>query len=580
LYGYDADGQRTGMTDGTGSWSWTYDDLHRITSVAEGDNGVVSYQYDRRGSLTSITYPDENSVVHGYDAAGRWTSVTDWLGNKTTFGYDPSGDLTTETLPAGTGLVDTFGYNDAGQMSASAVNQGASALLAADYGRDSDGLVSSDTAQPASSQFYGYTPLNQLCSTAASAGGTCATPPAGATSYAYDAANDPTTDAGTAQVFNNDDQLCWTASGTSSGSCASPPSGATVYTYNSSGERTTVTPAGTSPTTMGYDQAGSLTSLTGPAASATYTYNGDGLLATEKVGKKTTRDTWDLSGSMPVLMAAGSAYYVDGPDGLPLEQITGSTVLWLHHDQLGSTRLVTNATGTAVAGYTYGATGTLTSSTGTASATQLRYTGQYLDPASGLYDMRARDYDPATDQFITADPLASLTRQPYEYADDDPLNDVDPTGLGYCPDGVGIPFTDLCLDNPLDLSQDVQNFDQNSAALDNTPLGGFLENFDPFYGDIRDVIYWVQGCQVNVESDLANTASAFAPGPSDVEGVLHEGGQAAFAGRLAQVTNYKVGSVLYDNRQVVDDLTEAGAESGLGAAPFLPSSGSGCSCGM
>jgi hypothetical protein len=43
--------------------------------------------------------------------------------------------------------------------------------------------------------------------------------------------------------------------------------------------------------------------------------------------------------------------------------------------------------------------------------------------------LRARTYHPTTGQFTSVDPLQSLTRAPYNYAFDNPLNVGDPTGL-------------------------------------------------------------------------------------------------------------------------------------------------------
>jgi hypothetical protein len=43
--------------------------------------------------------------------------------------------------------------------------------------------------------------------------------------------------------------------------------------------------------------------------------------------------------------------------------------------------------------------------------------------------MRARTYDPATAQFLTVDPAVALTRAPYDYAGDNPINEQDRTGL-------------------------------------------------------------------------------------------------------------------------------------------------------
>ena len=43
--------------------------------------------------------------------------------------------------------------------------------------------------------------------------------------------------------------------------------------------------------------------------------------------------------------------------------------------------------------------------------------------------MRAWYYDPTTAQFLTVDPLLTLTRSAYGYVDGNPLNGTDPSGL-------------------------------------------------------------------------------------------------------------------------------------------------------
>ena len=62
---------------------------------------------------------------------------------------------------------------------------------------------------------------------------------------------------------------------------------------------------------------------------------------------------------------------------------------WFHHDALGSTRALSNASGAVVGTFTYGPYGTLTASTGTATTT-LGYAGQYPDAESGLIYLRAK----------------------------------------------------------------------------------------------------------------------------------------------------------------------------------------------
>jgi RHS repeat-associated protein len=121
--------------------------------------------------------------------------------------------------------------------------------------------------------------------------------------------------------------------------------------------------------------------------------------------------------------------YVYGPGGLPVEQIsTGGTVLYLHHDQQGSTRLLTGSTGKSEATMTFDPYGNTTGTTGTAT-TPLGYGGQYTSTDTGLIYLRARTYDPKTAQFLTTDPLSSQTHQPYAYAGDNPLSTGDPTGM-------------------------------------------------------------------------------------------------------------------------------------------------------
>jgi RHS repeat-associated protein len=115
-----------------------------------------------------------------------------------------------------------------------------------------------------------------------------------------------------------------------------------------------------------------------------------------------------------------------------LEQIQDSgptgTASYYHADQLGSIRALTDQAGTVVNTYAYDAYGTTTASTGSV-ANPFRYAGEYQDAETGLYYLRARYYDPATQQFLTRDPLVAATEQAYNYAGGSPLNATDPSGM-------------------------------------------------------------------------------------------------------------------------------------------------------
>jgi RHS repeat-associated protein len=120
--------------------------------------------------------------------------------------------------------------------------------------------------------------------------------------------------------------------------------------------------------------------------------------------------------------------YVYGRGEMSVEQIntTTGTVTYLHHDQAGSTRLLTGSTGKTEGSYSYGAYG-VSEHSGTAT-TPLGYDGQYTSTDTGLIYMRARTYDPATAQFLSVDPFLALTGEPYSYAEDNPINKYDPSG--------------------------------------------------------------------------------------------------------------------------------------------------------
>ena len=184
------------------------------------------------------------------------------------------------------------------------------------------------------------------------------------------------------------------------------------------------------PAAYTYDGAHRLTAISGPGGTTSYAYNGEGLRTSTTTAAGTTSFTWDISGAVPLMLSDGSTSYIYDDSGVPLEQIgAGGVALWYQHDQLGSTRLLTDSSGAVVASYDYSAYGQLTHRSGTAD-TPLRWAGQYQD-ASGLYYLTNRYYDPSTAQFLTVDPLVALTQQPYAYAAGNPLNMVDPLGLSW-----------------------------------------------------------------------------------------------------------------------------------------------------
>jgi RHS repeat-associated protein len=407
---YDPDGNVTAMSDGGGESIFAYDQLDRLEEATNGHGDTVAYEYNLADEQERIVYPNGENVDRVFDGAGRLESITDWLGHTTTFGYDADSNLEAISFPAASGNVDEFTYDPTDRMLSANMKKASESLAAIAYARDELGQVEATAGEGlpgVAEQSYEYDEDNRLIK-------------AGAGSYEYDPADNPIKTPTSSNAFDDADQL---EAGTGVG-----------YEYDPLGERVKATPTEGPTTTYAYNQAGNLTAVKraeegeAPGIDETFAYDGTGLMSSRTLGESTSHLTWDVSGGLPLLLGDGQASYVYGPDGLPIEQIdTEEAPTYYHHDQLGSTRMLTNATGEVTAKFTYDAYGGLEASSGS-QATPLGYAGQYTLAQSGLQYLRARVYDPVTGQFLTRDPLEEVTREPYVYAYDNPLNRTDPSG--------------------------------------------------------------------------------------------------------------------------------------------------------
>ncbi len=161
-------------------------------------------------------------------------------------------------------------------------------------------------------------------------------------------------------------------------------------------------------------------------------YDPLGRLAKTTAGTAVTAFLYDGADLVAEYNSAGTLVrrYVHGPAvDEPLVWYEGSGTTdrrWLHADERGSVVAVTNASGASIATYSYGPYGETTSWSGS----RFRYTGQITLPEVELYHYKARAYSPSLARFLQPDPIG-LKGGPnlYAYANNDPINMSDPTGL-------------------------------------------------------------------------------------------------------------------------------------------------------
>jgi RHS repeat-associated protein len=404
-YKYDKDGNVVEMTDGTGTITRVYDQLDRLIEVKNGKSEVVKYKYDLGNQQIEITYPNGETVKRAFDKAGRLEKITDWLGKETTFAYNRDSQAKATNFPATTTNVDEYAYNREGELTEVSMKKKAEVLASMVYTRDKLGQVEKavETGFPEEPERkYEYDAANRLTKS-------------NGTLFEYDKANNVTKISPTTYTYDKADQIATASNAT--------------FEFNKLGQRIKETPTGESATTYSYDQAGNLIATKSPEVENTFKYDGTGLRTTETRNASTYPMVWDSTAGPPLLIRGGQNYYIYGPDGLPIEQITAGSAIYLHHDQLGSIRILTDSTGSVVGTYRYGPNGAFWKHTG-AQGTQMGFAGQFrMNTGSQLYYLRARTYDPVTAQFLSPDPLAAISGETYAYAAANPVNVADAWGL-------------------------------------------------------------------------------------------------------------------------------------------------------
>ena len=136
---YNDIGMVTEVSGAEGSITYQYDERGYLLSVENVNGDVVSYTYDEYGNRTSMTYPDGRVVSYTYDRMNRMTGVTGLDGEVTAYTYDAAGRRT-ET--SGSTLTTSYRYDSVGNL-VEQVTHGESEI-AFSYAYDRNGYITGE----------------------------------------------------------------------------------------------------------------------------------------------------------------------------------------------------------------------------------------------------------------------------------------------------------------------------------------------------------------------------------------------------------------------------------------------------
>ncbi len=433
---YTPTGRRATVTDGRGTTSYSYDNRDRLLEKVDPTGNKLSYSYDLNGNRTTLTATagaTTLSTSYTQDALNRITSLTDPTGGITTAAYDPNGNLVSLAYP--NSVTTDFAFDSLSQLT---------------------GLTTSNALDEVLQSYrYALGPTGQRLAIEEADGTT--------RQYQYDAlyrlTEDHVTDAAQTLVYQRS------------------------FSYDPVGNRMSqsleegVGPATTNSTFDSRDRL-----LT--AGGRTHTWTVEGNLSSRS-GENAMSLDWDFENRLrSVTLDDGTviehAYDVDGhrvrstitPSGEPpsvidylvdtsdplshvvVEIVDGQAQAhysrledqlvhvfrpgtgenrYFHSDGLGSIRLLSDQAGTPTDHYSYSAFGELLDHTGSDSQ-PYGFAGEPSDPTTGFGAHRARWLDTDAGRFLSMDPFSGFSERPislhkYLYANADPVNVTDPTGL-------------------------------------------------------------------------------------------------------------------------------------------------------
>lgn len=483
-YSYDEAGNRIGMTDESGTGAYHYDALNRLLTIEKDGSTQLRYSYDILGNIQSVTDQKGNTTSYTYDKASRMKTVS--AGGRTaTYDYDKNGNRA--SIVYGGGVKEEYRYNKNNRI-IELINKKPGGTVISRYSYTYDKAERQITKTDSyGTTGYTYDKVGRILKVEA---------PGKTTVYAYDGAGNRISQHETytsgqptgyidetgqkaieyirkksEYVYSDANKLLTLVERMYDGDANQVLRKTTRYRYDANGNELAQSASHVHLHTIRMRQSTKGSVLDDTAREidklierthntfdgfnrlkkaerikdevkhvVDYRYNGDNLRVRKVVQRsdegyraKVTNYLYDRQHVILETDAAGQTIvqYVRGVNYIARVDGGGKASYYLYNAHGDVVQTVSSA-GEVENQYDYDIFGNPTL-TLEQYAQSIRYAGEFYDPETGLYYLRARYYNPYTGRFVSEDSywgedVNPLSLNLYTYCYNDPIQFIDPTG--------------------------------------------------------------------------------------------------------------------------------------------------------
>jgi RHS repeat-associated protein len=449
-YAYLRNGLLVTASNEAGTISNVFDGANRLVSTVTGGPGApraaIDYDYFPAGNVSSVSSV-AGTNTYRFDAAERLSSLTQVSGLlprplSFTWNYSSANGLVSSVACSNTGLTASYDHDVMDRWTNIVWRDSSSNVVAGfAYAYDSAGLITQEVLTVNSSlrtYNYSYDSLDRLIAVTSESFATSVV------TYAYDLAGNRTqmVDNVATSVYTlgiGDRLVSWginaenTVQYDVAGNVTNMGFGAgrTVrLTWNARYQLTAAATNGAPVERYGYDVLGRRAWTAAGATTNWHVYDGPHVVA-------------DLDATGGVLRSYSYGPGIDDILAMTVHASDGgttsvSTVFYYVKDHLGTVHALVDETGSVVERYEYDAWGRVlgvfdgagNALAATAIGNRYLWQGREYSWATGLYNFRARWYDPVTGRWLSNDPIGiSGGLNQYVAFRNNPINFIDPFGL-------------------------------------------------------------------------------------------------------------------------------------------------------